>query len=162
MAPRSPPKQVRAKYLSGTSLAIWWLKPEITMQATYYCRRNHDLKLTAYKVYYTRNPEQEIKDWSSQLVASFSEGNYRRYATLETFTLLSGLAPLTIYTVRVQAYTTNGPTPLSSPLQVKTQYRVVRDDPRDVPLAYQRPCPAVNHIRTFQGFLLWAFMGSSA
>ncbi|CAG0884648.1 unnamed protein product [Darwinula stevensoni] len=119
--PKSSPTHVKAKYLSQTSLLIRWAKPEIKANAN----RNHGHyqysttstpRATAYKVYYTSNPDLGIEEWSSQVdIANRDWGG---------ITIISGLAPLTVYTVMVQAYTTNGPTPISPPIQVKTQYRV--------------------------------------
>ncbi|CAG0893205.1 unnamed protein product [Darwinula stevensoni] len=68
-----------------------------------------------YKVYYTTNPDLVIAEWSSMLVIA--------YQTWGGFTIINDLTPLIVYTVRVQAYTNNGPTPISLPIQVKTQYR---------------------------------------
>ncbi|CAG0903003.1 unnamed protein product [Darwinula stevensoni] len=70
----------------------------------------------AYKVYYTSNPDLVMTEWSSMMESS--------YRTWGGFTIISDLMPLTVYTVRVQAYTNNGITPISLPIQVKTQYRV--------------------------------------
>jgi netrin-G3 ligand len=36
-------------------------------------------------------------------------------------TTISDLTPLAIYTIRVQAFTSMGPGPMSNPVQVKTQ-----------------------------------------
>jgi hypothetical protein len=49
-------------------------------------------------------------------------------------TTINELTPLSVYTIRVQAFTSVGPGPLSSPVQVKMQQggnRVVVDTARD-------------------------------
>ena len=69
----------------------------------------------SYKIYYTNSPDLGIEEWSNQVESAFYDWG--------GITILSGLTPLTIYTVRVRAYTINASSPLSSPLQVKTQYR---------------------------------------
>ena len=61
-------------------------------------------------MYYTSNPSLGTGAWSSQQVDR------------SILTTVSGLTPLTVYTVRVQAYTSVGPGPLSAPVQVKTQH----------------------------------------
>ncbi|KAJ8911411.1 hypothetical protein NQ315_005944, partial [Exocentrus adspersus] len=65
-----------------------------------------------YKVYYTTNPELPISQWSSQVVDN------------NQLTTISELIPHTIYTIKVQAYTSVGHGPLSSPVHVKTQQGV--------------------------------------
>lgn len=65
--------------------------------------------LQAYKVYYTTNPDLPMSSWNSQFVDS------------NLLTTISDLIPLTMYTIKVQAFTSVGPGPLSAPVQIKTQ-----------------------------------------
>lgn len=67
------------------------------------------LHLQGYKVYYTTNPNQPEASWDSQMVDN------------SELTTISELTPHAIYTVRVQAYTSMGAGPMSTPVQVKTQ-----------------------------------------
>lgn len=62
-----------------------------------------------YKVFFTTNPNQPEASWDSQMVDN------------SELTTISELTPLAIYTVRVQAYTSMGPGPMSNPVKVKTQ-----------------------------------------
>jgi netrin-G3 ligand len=62
-----------------------------------------------YKVYYTVNPTLGMASWESQMVDN------------NQLTTISDLTPHTIYTIRVQAFTSVGPGPLSAPVLVKTQ-----------------------------------------
>jgi len=62
-----------------------------------------------YKVYYTVNPILGMASWESQMVDN------------NQLTTISDLTPHTIYTIRVQAFTSVGPGPLSAPVLVKTQ-----------------------------------------
>ncbi|CAD7000573.1 unnamed protein product [Ceratitis capitata] len=62
-----------------------------------------------YKVYYTTNPNQPEASWDSQMVDN------------SELTTISELTMHAIYTVRVQAYTSMGAGPMSTPVQVKTQ-----------------------------------------
>ena len=68
--------------------------------------------VTGYKVYYTTRPQMSLSQWESQFVDN------------NKLTTISDLTPHTIYTIRVEAYTSIGPGPLSSPVQVKTQQGV--------------------------------------
>jgi netrin-G3 ligand len=65
-----------------------------------------------YKVFYTMNPGIPIASWDSQVVDH------------NPLTTISDLTPHTIYTIRVQAETSVGGGPLSTPVQVKTQQGV--------------------------------------
>ncbi len=65
-----------------------------------------------YKVFYTTNPGLPIASWDSQVVDH------------NLLTTISDLTPHTIYTIRVQAETSVGSGPLSTPVQVKTQHGV--------------------------------------
>lgn len=65
-----------------------------------------------YKVYYTTDPNQQMASWQYQLVDN------------SQLTTISDLTPHTIYMIRVQALTSVGPGPLSTPVQIKTQQGV--------------------------------------
>lgn len=65
--------------------------------------------LQGYKVYYTTTPNQPEASWDSQMVDN------------SELTTISELTPLAIYTVRVQAFTSMGAGPMSTPVKVKTQ-----------------------------------------
>ncbi len=58
------------------------------------------------QVYYSTNPQQPLSQWESQFVDN------------NKLTTISDLTPHTIYTIRVEAYTSIGPGPLSNPVQV--------------------------------------------
>lgn len=62
-----------------------------------------------YKVYYTTDSSQLLASWDSQKVDN------------NQLTTISELTPHKIYTIKVQAFTSVGPGPLSAPVQVKTQ-----------------------------------------
>lgn len=62
-----------------------------------------------YKVYYTMNPDQQLSSWNTMVVDN------------NQLTTINELTPLSVYTIRVQAFTSVGPGPLSSPVQVKMQ-----------------------------------------
>ena len=59
------------------------------------------------QVYYTTKPQKSLSQWESQFVDN------------NKLTTISDLTPHTIYTIRVEAYTSIGPGPLSSPVQVR-------------------------------------------
>ena len=63
-------------------------------------------------MYYTTTPNKPLSQWDSQFVDN------------NKLTTISDLTPHTIYTIRVEAYTSIGPGPLSNPVQVKTQQGV--------------------------------------
>lgn len=65
--------------------------------------------LQGYKVYYTTNPNQPEQQWNSQVVDN------------SELTTISELTAHAIYTIRVQAFTSMGAGPMSTPVQVKTQ-----------------------------------------
>lgn len=69
----------------------------------------HLVFLQGYKVYYSENPQLPMASWESQMVDN------------NQLTTISELTPHTIYTIRVQAFTSVGPGPLSAPVLVKTQ-----------------------------------------
>ena len=62
-----------------------------------------------FQVYFTTKPQLSLSQWESQFVDN------------NKLTTISDLTPHTIYTIRVEAYTSIGPGPLSAPVQVKTQ-----------------------------------------
>lgn len=68
-----------------------------------------DFFLQRYKVYYTTNPDQQLSSWNTMVVDN------------NQLTTINELTPLSIYTIRVQAFTSVGPGPLSTPVQVKMQ-----------------------------------------
>lgn len=73
--------------------------------------------LQSYKVYYTTNPTQPEQSWDSQMVDN------------SELTTISELTPHAIYTVRIQAFTSMGAGPMSTPVQVKTQQGLqINDD----------------------------------
>ena len=69
-------------------------------------------QVTGYKIYYTLNPNLPINSWDVQSVNS------------NELTTISDLQAQSIYSIRVQAFTTRGAGPLSPPVQVKTQQGV--------------------------------------
>lgn len=64
-------------------------------------------------MYYTTNPQLAMAQWQSQMVDN------------NQLTTISDLTPHTIYTIRVQAFTSVGPGPLSPPVHVKTQQGIL-------------------------------------
>ena len=61
------------------------------------------------QVYYSTNPQQPLSQWESQFVDN------------NKLTTISDLTPHTIYTIRVEAYTSIGPGPLSNPVKVRME-----------------------------------------
>lgn len=55
------------------------------------------------------NPDQQLSSWNTMVVDN------------NQLTTINELTPLSVYTIRVQAFTSVGPGPLSSPVQVKMQ-----------------------------------------
>ncbi|KAI9585101.1 hypothetical protein GQX74_000948 [Glossina fuscipes] len=94
----SAPRNVQVRPLSSSTMVITWEPPETP-----------NGQVTGYKVYYTTNPNQPEASWDSQMVDN------------SELTTISELTPHAIYTVRVQAYTSMGAGPMSTPVQVKTQ-----------------------------------------
>ncbi|CAG0903138.1 unnamed protein product [Darwinula stevensoni] len=89
----SVPSNAKARALSSTSLMIQWDKPtESSLEMTY--------PLT-HEVHYTSNPILETAVWSKQVAS----GN--------NFTIVSGLTPFTVYTIRVNGHNAYGPGLLS-------------------------------------------------
>lgn len=65
--------------------------------------------LQGYKIYFTTNPNQPEQQWQSQTLDN------------SELTTISELTAHAIYTIRVQAFTSMGAGPMSTPVQVKTQ-----------------------------------------
>lgn len=99
--PGTAPRNVQVRPLSSSTMVIQWDEPETA-----------NGQVTGYKVYYTTNPQLAMASWESQMVDN------------NQLTTISELTPHTIYTIRVQAFTSVGPGPLSGPVQVKTQQGV--------------------------------------
>ncbi|KRG03743.1 tyrosine-protein phosphatase Lar isoform X7 [Drosophila mojavensis] len=97
----SAPRNVQVRPLSSSTMVITWEPPETP-----------NGQVTGYKVYYTTNPNQPEASWNSQMIDN------------SELTTVSELTPHAIYTVRVQAYTSMGAGPMSTPVQVKTQQGV--------------------------------------
>ncbi|XP_046660336.1 tyrosine-protein phosphatase Lar isoform X3 [Homalodisca vitripennis] len=99
--PGSAPRNVQVRPLSSSTMVIQWDEPETP-----------NGQVTGYKVYYTENAQLPMASWESQMVDN------------NQLTTISELTPHTIYTIRVQAFTSVGPGPLSAPVLVKTQQGV--------------------------------------
>ena len=106
--------------------------------------------VTGYKVYYTTQPQLSLSQWESQFVDN------------NKLTTISDLTPHTIYTIRVEAYTSIGPGPLSSPVQVKTQQGVpsqpsslqaVEVGSTNIKLSWQQPDHSGENIVSYE--LYW-------
>ncbi|XP_077981464.1 receptor-type tyrosine-protein phosphatase delta-like [Glandiceps talaboti] len=101
MVPSSPPREVRPRPLSSSTILIQWQEPEVP-----------NGQIRGYRVYYTRFPSQAITSWD---VHNVDTG---------MLTTISDLVTLTIYSIRVSALTAVGEGPLSPIVQVKTQQGV--------------------------------------
>lgn len=99
--PGTAPRNVQVRPLSSSTMVIQWDEPETP-----------NGQITGYKVYYTQNPNIPMNSWNSRMVDN------------NQLTTISELIPHTIYTIRVQAFTSVGPGPLSAPVLVKTQQGV--------------------------------------
>ncbi|XP_076346267.1 tyrosine-protein phosphatase Lar-like isoform X2 [Tachypleus tridentatus] len=99
--PGSAPRNVNARPLSSSTVVIQWDPP-----------KEPNGQVTGYKVYYTTSPNLPTNTWSTQTVDR------------NLLTTISDMTPHTIYTIRVQAFTSRGPGPFSAPVQVKTQQGV--------------------------------------
>ncbi|UYV73146.1 PTPRD [Cordylochernes scorpioides] len=99
--PGSAPRNVQARPLSSSVVVIQWDPP-----------KEPNGQVTGYKVYYTTSPTLQTTAWHTQTVDT------------NQLTTISDLTPHTIYTIRIQAFTSRGPGPLSAPVQVKTQQGV--------------------------------------
>lgn len=101
-------------------------------------------------MFYTTNPSLPIASWDSQVVDH------------SLLTTISDLTPHTIYTIRVQAETSVGSGPLSTPVQVKTQHgvpsqptglRAIDVSARSVSLEWARPHHTGENINSYE--LYW-------
>ncbi|XP_049819624.1 tyrosine-protein phosphatase Lar isoform X2 [Aethina tumida] len=99
--PGTAPRNVQVRPLSSSTMVIQWDEPETP-----------NGQVTGYKVYYTTDSQLSMAQWESQVVDN------------NQLTTISELKPHTIYTIRVQAFTSVGPGPLSPPVHVKTQQGV--------------------------------------
>nr|XP_031837142.1 tyrosine-protein phosphatase Lar isoform X6 [Nomia melanderi] len=99
--PGTAPRKVQVRPLSSTTMVIQWDEPETP-----------NGQVTGYKVYYTTNPNEPMASWHYQTVDN------------NQLTTVGDLTAHAIYTIRVQALTSVGPGPLSSPVQIKTQQGV--------------------------------------
>ncbi|XP_045464788.1 tyrosine-protein phosphatase Lar isoform X5 [Harmonia axyridis] len=99
--PGTAPRKIQVRPLSSSTMVIQWDEPETP-----------NGQVLGYKVYYTTNPNLPMAYWQTQTVDN------------NQLTTISELTPLTIYTIRVQAFTSVGPGPLSAPVHVKTQQGV--------------------------------------
>ncbi|KAK9700492.1 EPTP domain [Popillia japonica] len=99
--PGTAPRNVQVRPLSSSTMVIQWDEPDTP-----------NGQVTGYKVYYTEDPQLTMAQWKSQTVDN------------NRLTTISDLTPHTIYTIKVQAFTSVGPGPLSAPVHVKTQQGV--------------------------------------
>ncbi|XP_046968895.1 tyrosine-protein phosphatase Lar isoform X1 [Vanessa cardui] len=137
--PGSAPKNVQVRPLSSSTMVIQWDEPETP-----------NGQVTGYKIYYTSDPSQLLQSWHSQMM----DNNH--------LTTISELTPHTVYTIRVQAFTSVGPGPISAPVQVKTQQGVpsqpsnlvaVEAGETSVTLSWKRPAHAGDNIVSYE--LYW-------
>ncbi|KAG0437323.1 hypothetical protein HPB47_017497 [Ixodes persulcatus] len=99
--PGSAPRNLHARTLSSSTVLVQWDPP-----------KEPNGQVMGYNVYYTTQPSIPTLSWSAQTVDN------------NQLTTISNLSPQTIYTIRVQAFTSRGQGPFSSPVQVKTQQGV--------------------------------------
>ncbi|XP_052128829.1 tyrosine-protein phosphatase Lar isoform X4 [Frankliniella occidentalis] len=99
--PGTAPRNVQVRPLSSSTMVIQWDEPETPSG-----------QISGYNVYYTTNPQEVIAKWQMQKVDN------------SQLTTIGELTPHSIYTIRVQAFTSIGPGPFSVPVQVKTQQGV--------------------------------------
>ncbi|XP_045536160.1 tyrosine-protein phosphatase Lar isoform X2 [Papilio machaon] len=137
--PGSAPRNVQVRPLSSSTMVIQWEEPETP-----------NGQLTGYKIYYTTDPSQPLQSWNSQMLDS------------SHLTTINELTPHTVYTIRVQAFTSVGPGPVSAPVQVKTQQGVpsqpsnfvaVEAGETSVTLQWQQPAHAGDQIVSYE--LYW-------
>ncbi|CAH0729535.1 unnamed protein product, partial [Brenthis ino] len=137
--PGSAPRNVQVRPLSSSTMVIQWDEPETP-----------NGQVTGYKIYYTSDPSQSLQSWHSQMM----DNNH--------LTTISELTPHTVYTIRVQAFTSVGPGPISAPVQVKTQQGVpsqpsnlvaVEAGETSVTLSWRRPTHAGDNIVSYE--LYW-------
>ncbi|XP_026325265.1 tyrosine-protein phosphatase Lar isoform X7 [Hyposmocoma kahamanoa] len=137
--PGSAPRNVQVRPLSSSTMVIQWDEPETP-----------NGQVTGYKIYYTTDPSQPLQSWHSQMMDN------------SHLTTISELTPHTVYTIRVQAFTSVGPGPISAPVQVKTQQGVpsqpsnlvaVEAGETSVTLSWRRPAHAGDNIVSYE--LYW-------
>ncbi|KAF9811377.1 hypothetical protein SFRURICE_002746 [Spodoptera frugiperda] len=137
--PGSAPRNVQVRPLSSSTMVIQWDEPETP-----------NGQVTGYKIYYTTDPSQPMQSWHSQMMDN------------SHLTTISELTPHTVYTIRVQAFTSVGPGPMSAPVQVKTQQGVpsqpsnlvaVEAGETSVTLSWRRPAHAGDNIVSYE--LYW-------
>ncbi|XP_053606759.1 tyrosine-protein phosphatase Lar isoform X4 [Plodia interpunctella] len=137
--PGSAPRNVQVRPLSSSTMVIQWDEPETP-----------NGQVTGYKIYYTTDPSQQLQSWHSQMMDN------------SHLTTISELTPHTVYTIRVQAFTSVGPGPISAPVQVKTQQGVpsqpsnlvaVEAGETSVTLSWRRPAHAGDNIVSYE--LYW-------
>ncbi|XP_063535444.1 tyrosine-protein phosphatase Lar isoform X2 [Cydia strobilella] len=137
--PGSAPRNVQVRPLSSSTMVIQWDEPETP-----------NGQVTGYKIYYTTDPSQTLQSWHSQMMDN------------SHLTTISELTPHTVYTIRVQAFTSVGPGPISAPVQVKTQQGVpsqpsnlvaVEAGETSVTLSWRRPAHAGDNIVSYE--LYW-------
>ncbi|XP_023318195.1 tyrosine-protein phosphatase Lar isoform X3 [Trichogramma pretiosum] len=137
--PGSAPRNVQVRPLSSTTMVIQWDEPETP-----------NGQVTGYKVYYTTDPSQPMPNWQFQTVDN------------NQLTTISDLTAHVIYTIRVQALTSIGPGPLSTPVQIKTQQGVpsqpenlqaVDIGETSVTLKWNKPAHSADNILSYE--LYW-------
>uniref|UniRef100_T1JIN9 protein-tyrosine-phosphatase n=1 Tax=Strigamia maritima TaxID=126957 RepID=T1JIN9_STRMM len=137
--PGSAPRNVFARPLSSSMIVIHWDEPE-----------EPNGQVMGYKVYFTTNSNQPLTAWTVQTVDT------------NQLTTISELQSHTIYTIRVQAFTSIGPGPPSTPVQVKTQQgvptqpmnlRSMTTSPTSVQLTWMRPAHSGETIISYE--LYW-------
>ncbi|XP_059050774.1 tyrosine-protein phosphatase Lar isoform X3 [Achroia grisella] len=137
--PGSAPRNVLVRPLSSSTMVIQWDEPETP-----------NGQVTGYKIFYTTDPSQPLQSWHSQMMDN------------SHLTTISELTPHTVYTIRVQAFTSVGPGPISAPVQVKTQQGVpsqpsnlvaVEAGETSVTLSWRRPTHAGDNIVSYE--LYW-------
>ncbi|XP_025110641.1 receptor-type tyrosine-protein phosphatase S-like isoform X6 [Pomacea canaliculata] len=97
-APGTPPRNIRARAASSTTIVVSWDEPEIPNGI-----------IQGYKVFYTLKPEDPVFFWEQQEVKNDNR-----------LTTISGLEPNQTYTISILAYSSIGPGPMSHPIQVLT------------------------------------------
>ncbi|XP_072947209.1 tyrosine-protein phosphatase Lar isoform X3 [Epargyreus clarus] len=137
--PGSAPRNVQVRPLSSSTMVIQWDEPETP-----------NGQVTGYKIFYTTDPSQPLQSWHSQMMDN------------SHLTTISELTPHTVYTIRVQAFTSVGPGPISPPVQVKTQQGVPSQPSNliateagetSVTLSWRRPAHAGDNIVSYE--LYW-------
>ncbi|XP_046366897.1 tyrosine-protein phosphatase Lar-like isoform X5 [Haliotis rufescens] len=98
LAPGSPPRNVRARAASSTTIVVSWNEPEIPNGI-----------IQGYKVFYTLLPQKPIFFWDVQEVTNDNK-----------LTTISGLEPNKTYTLSALAFSGIGQGPMSHPIQVLT------------------------------------------